>query len=154
MIAARVVHATPRRVRLRVPSQKGDAPWFAGVKRALEACSGVTAVAVNPATASVLVSHEGSFAEVERHARAAGLFETHAEPPHPRTLNALHDRLTALDESLRRRSEGQIDLRTLGFVALLGGSAYQLARGDFLPAGGALLMQALSVLSGARRRTP
>ena len=41
-----------------------------------------------------------------------------------------------------------MDLRVVTVGALLGGSAYQLVRGNFLPAGGTMLVQALSVLFG------
>lgn len=151
--AARIAHTAPGRIRLRVPAEKGNVAFFARVSESLRACPAVKEVFVNPLTASILLQHEGGLADIEAHARAEDLFEIHPEPPQPHTLNALHDRLTALDESLRRSSDGRADLRTLGVLVLAGGSLYQLARGDFLPAGGALLMQAIGILSRARERT-
>ena len=56
------------------------------------------------------------------------------------------------NDALRRRTKNTADLRSVAFTALLGGSIYQMVRGDFLPAGGTMLMQAIDVLLGMTRR--
>ena len=74
MIPARIAHATARRVRLRVPSRKGDAGFFEEVARRLHECAAVEDVAINPRTGSVLVRHRGDFDAVTAHATSRGLF--------------------------------------------------------------------------------
>jgi hypothetical protein len=141
------------RLRLRIPSRRGDAEFHAELERAMRGVEGVTDVHVNPTTASVLLSHEGEADEVLRAAEARGLFEVAAETPRATPLAHLYDRLAEADRDLVARTEGRWDLATLGFYALLGGSIVQLARGKFMPAGATLALQAFGlVLKQAERR--
>jgi hypothetical protein len=49
------------------------------------------------------------------------------------------------------RTKGSVDLRTLAFLSLLGGGAYQIVRGHALPAGVSLVVQAFDVLFAVPR---
>lgn len=168
-VAAHLAHATTRRARLRLPSAKGDDAFFHRVLQELQQCPAVTRVSVNAATASVLVCHLGDLDAVARHAEARGLFEVRdrlpavgaesgravgaGSAPRPRTLDGLRRLVVSTDEQLRLQSRGAVDLRTIAFGALLGGSAYQLARGKFLPVGGTMLLQACALLFGGTVRS-
>ena len=157
-VAAHVVHATSGRARLRLPSVKGDAGFFARVKDELRRFAPVEDVHVNARTGSVLVHHSGAFEAVARHAHERDLFDVEeqypasdAAPPSPTAARAtVHVRsfLVHADETIRRQTKGAVDLRLVTFAALLGGSAYQLVQGKFLPAGGTMLAQAMTVLFG------
>jgi hypothetical protein len=167
--SATLVHATRGRARLRLPSAKGDAAFFRRLEEELRNCVGVTDVKVNARTGSVLVRHGGDLDVVARHARAHGLFDLREreerdeqEPRtdeaaraglsrHARALDEIENAIRDADKSLRRRTNGAVDLQALAFGALVGGSAYQLVRGKFLPAGGTMLVQALSLLFGSAR---
>jgi len=172
--SAVLVHATRGRARFRLPSAKGDAKLFHRIQEGLAKCAGVADVKVNPRTGSVLVRHRGDLDVVARHAREQGLFELRDQMPgeheqrlrdedrreangrggltrHARTLEEIEKAIREADESLRRRTKGAVDLQALAFGALLGGSAYQLVRGKFLPAGGTMLVQALGLLFGSVR---
>lgn len=160
-VAAHLVHATAGRARLRMPSAKGNARFFARVKDELGKLELVRAVKVSPFTASVLVRHSGHFDAVARHAHANDLFDVVEEPSgggdvgrsptEARAVEHLRAFLVHADESLRQKTRGTVDLRVVAFGALVSGSAYQLAQGKFLPAGGTMLMQALSLLFGRVR---
>jgi len=155
-VAAYVVHATSGRARLRLPSVKGDAGFFARVRDELRRFAPVEDVHVNARTGSVLVRHSGAFDAVARHAHESDLFDVEEQretsdgaPPSPTAARAtVHVRafLVRADETIRRQTNGAVDLRLVTFAALLGGSAYQLARGNFLPAGGTMLAEAMNVL--------
>jgi hypothetical protein len=162
--AAHIAHVTRGRARLRVPSVKGDARFFQRVEEELRKCPAVIDVTVNPSTASVLVRHRGDFDAVARHAETHALFDIREPPqgdgtddgrgrlvPSVSTIDEIRDAVIAADDELRRRTNGAVDWRTLAFGALLGGSAYQLVRGKFLPAGGTMLLQALDLLFGRAR---
>jgi hypothetical protein len=160
---AHLAHATRGRARLRLPASKGDARAFRRIEDELRKCPSVIDVATNAATASVLVRYRGDFDAVSRHAEAQALFEIQASDParadeggsfagpSSRTLDELRRALGTADERLRQRTSGRVDLGTVAFGALLGGSIYQLARGEFLPVGGTMLMQAIGVLFGRPR---
>jgi len=150
---ASIVHRMPGRVRLRVPEKRDDATYFGELESALRGVDGVAEVVVNPTTASVLVHVELEAEPVLRAAEALGLFEIAEEPPRGTPIAHLYERLREADRRLALRTEGRWDLATLGFYALLGGSAVQLVRGKFMPAGATLAIQALGlVLKQAERR--
>ncbi len=108
----------------------------------------------------MLVRHRGEFGAVAEHARAQALFEL-CEPvsePEQRsegdtlTLGQLRTSIVRANESLRSRTDGSLDLKTIGVAALLAGGVYQCAKGNFLPAGGTMLIQALDLVFGTPRR--
>jgi hypothetical protein len=155
---ASIVHRMPGRLRLRIHEKRDDTSYFAELDAALRRIDGVDDVVVNPATSSALLhldtALEGGASEaVLRAGEALGLFEIAEEPPRGTPLAHLYERVLEADRRLAERTEGRWDLATLGFYALLGGSAVQLVRGKFMPAGATLMIQALGlVLKQAERR--
>ena len=157
-VAAHVVHATVGRARLRLPSMKGDERFFARVREELRQLPSVRDVHVNALTGSVLVRHDGDFDAIARDAHERDLFDVEGPrvvdveaPPSPTAARAtehVREVLLHADEAIRLRTKGAIDLRIVAFSALVAGSAYQLVQGKFLPAGGTMLAQAMSVLFG------
>jgi hypothetical protein len=55
---AHVAHQTPRRLRLRIPARRNDAPFFAWLERELLARPGVAQVECSPLAASVAITGE------------------------------------------------------------------------------------------------
>lgn len=138
------VHRTRTRVRLRVPERRGDEAFFASIERAIAAAPGVSGVRVDARTASVLVCHDGDLERLAEHAARARLFAW--EPERDRdVLVEMREHLRAADVSLHARTGGRWSLDAIAFYALLGAGAYQISRGEVLPAGVALLTMALSM---------
>ena len=69
-----MAHASGGRTRVRVPSRRGDAEFFAACAARLAEFDGVLAVTPRALTASLLVEHDGDFGGIAERARAAGLF--------------------------------------------------------------------------------
>jgi hypothetical protein len=152
---ARLVHHIHGRARLRVPTRRGDARWFAEIERALGECALVRAAHGNPLTGSLLLAHEGELEEIERFALSHGLFAiVHPDPESDPVLRGLQERLGLLDTQLKEASAGAWGLSSAAFYALLAATAYQFARGEVFPAGGALLMQAIGVVMRAGETRP
>lgn len=157
--SAYVVHRMRGRTRVRIPSQKAHPEYFAVLEKALLECPGVQGITTSAVTGSVVVQHEADLDAVVQFAADRGLFRV--EPLNPESdqlLAGIHDRLGVLDAQLKDRTEGQWGLGSLSFYGLLGASVYQLYKGEFLPAGGTLFIQAFKVLvraaEGARRPRP
>jgi hypothetical protein len=72
--AAEVLHSIDGRTRLRVPSRAGEVPFFSALADTLAALDGVMSVRARPLTGSVLVTHDGAFADIAARAEAANLF--------------------------------------------------------------------------------
>jgi hypothetical protein len=132
--AARVTHFTTRRLRIRVPEKRRDAAFFSLVADRLAAWDSVERVETNPLTGSILVyftdahrlfaeaAAKNDLLDIDFDAIEAGL----AEPVVTRA--ALRSFETA-EVALRRWTNDQVDVRSVLFLLLLAGGAYQLLRG-------------------------
>ncbi|CAK0754236.1 hypothetical protein CCP3SC1_220039 [Gammaproteobacteria bacterium] len=72
---ALVTHSSPGRLRLKVPSVRGEEEWFLAAQTQLATCAEVREVEVNSHTASILVHHNGNADVVFNWAQTQGLFE-------------------------------------------------------------------------------
>jgi hypothetical protein len=129
-VRAHVVHHVPGRVRLRVPSRRGDRHFFDAVGSKLGALDGVSAVRTNAATGSVLIRHDGPLHALLAQALGsplAELVELDLNAP------AIAERVRAMsvdaDRTIRRFTNGEFDLTTAAAFALVGAAAVQLLRG-------------------------
>lgn len=120
---ALVEHELPGRLRLRVPSRRGDRPFFEAVSERIAGLAGVRRVRANPLTGSLLVEHATSAAAIAALAREHGSFDLIAPGalPAPREVPAAPARPAVLPDPL-----------SLAAAGLAGAGAYQLARGRVL----------------------
>jgi hypothetical protein len=150
---AYVAHNVEDRTRLRIPSRKGDAAFFAGVERALAACEGVAYVETNPMTGSVLLRHTAPIADLTSYALEHQLFTLQPYTlPANTVLNTVSDRLDQAERTLQQMTHGAFDLNELLFVGLLGAVAVQVLRGKTLGPASALLSYAAAVLAVHRAK--
>ena len=52
------MHALPGRIRFRIPGKRGDRSYFEKLVTAVGQCSGLQRLAINPATASILIHYD------------------------------------------------------------------------------------------------
>ncbi|MGH7100527.1 MAG: HMA2 domain-containing protein [Stellaceae bacterium] len=151
---ARIAHATANRVRLKVPTRRHDHAYFQNVAERLRTCRAIERVAVNPATASILV-HFSDPARLWREAMNGNdLFRIVPGPlsagarsePDPPLLTQLQDTLAATDGSLRRWTGGSLDLRTTVFATLFVAGVQQFAQGNVAAPAATLLWYAATVI--------
>jgi|APFre7841882724_1041349.scaffolds.fasta_scaffold15509_3 hypothetical protein len=87
--SAEILHSIDGRTRLRVPARAGDAPFFAALADSLVALDGVIAVRTRPLIGSVLVFHDGAFADIAARVKAANLVAIEkAAAPSPAAASA------------------------------------------------------------------
>lgn len=130
--AAHIGHRTAERIRIKIPSRKGETAYFFAVKEALLKNASMDSLEVNPDTGSVLV--KGAQVDVASIASAgekSALFKLETRPPKVEPLSKkiaapFHD----LGRSINRFSGGELDLQGAAFLGLLGVGLYQLVRGD------------------------
>jgi hypothetical protein len=130
---ARIGHRTSRRVRLKVPSQKGRSDYFARLQQELSREKKLGKVEVNPLTASVLI-HECSvdIEAIAEYGESHGLFQLQTEEEEPVPISRrVVEPLGSLSERIRAFSGGTLDLAGVAFLALLFIGGYQIARGEF-----------------------
>lgn len=64
----------PGRLRIRIPSKRGDASYFRDITGKLSEHSAITGIIANPATGSLLIRHESGLSLIMQHAIDLGLF--------------------------------------------------------------------------------
>lgn len=126
-------HQSPGRLRLRIPSQRGQVPFFDKAAQQLAQCPGVERIEANPLTASILVVPGISTAELANYAESKRLFQF-AEPESlsPPVTEMLAVSFRGLNQELRRLSGGMVDIGTLAFAALVTGAIIQWQKGHIL----------------------
>jgi hypothetical protein len=130
---ALVRHNSQGRIRIKVPDKRGDIQYFTSLAENLSMQDGVDLLEVNPLTSGVLVMGEGlSEQALAEWGEKAGMFalETTLLPAHSPAQAAVEP-IRRVNQKLRSFSGGDLDLATVGFLALLGTGVYQLLRGNF-----------------------
>jgi copper chaperone CopZ len=129
---ARITHRTPERLRLKIPSRKGDYPYFDSLRRQLSNLPGVKSVEVNPMTGSLLFLLEPG-REISL-AKAAGNYFTLLEED-PGTLT-LQDAVANLFGEINRKigsfTGGGLDLRSFVFAGCVALGIYQISIGNIV----------------------
>jgi len=131
---AHIGHRTAERLRIRIPSRKGDAAYFSEVGKSLSEHGAVSSLEVSPRTASVLIKGfqpdlESIISVGEEHA----LFKLEDSAPKAKLLSRkIAAPFRDLGRSIDRFSGGEIDLAGAVFLGLIGWGITQLARGNFV----------------------
>ncbi|HYE36872.1 HMA2 domain-containing protein [Methylocaldum sp.] len=150
MVSAFVIHELPGRLRLRIPEKRSDAVFFADLAERLTQCPGVTRVAPNALTGSVLLLHssETRAVDVAKYAEQSALFSVKPVSAAPvRTLGQhASEGLDAFDRSLNSVSGGLVDLQSVFFLLLLGLAVHQARRGQLLVPAVSLLWEAIGLV--------
>lgn len=145
--AAEVRHALSRRTRVAITERRGQSEYFAVVAQALEGYAGVTAVAANPVTGSLLINHGQPFDEIAAYAEAQGLFRLQSAQVATHTPAAQAAvGLAVMDNVLQRFTEGDLNARSVMLLTLIALAAVQAARGHVLGPASTLLWAALSLV--------
>jgi hypothetical protein len=130
--AAFVTHLTSGRLRLKIPSARGDRDYLAEIGRKLSGIAGVNRIEINPATGSILILYDSLGLEgLSDFALEQGLFELTTVGPQKEPLSKrIVKPLSEVSASVRRLSGGELDLPGLVFITLLGVGAVQILRGN------------------------
>ncbi len=129
---ARITHIISGRLRIKIPSKKGDTSYFESLKQKFSGCNKVQKVEANAVTAGVLLLHDADIKDISKFAEENRLFRVESQRPErtvpvKRIRNGFED----LNRRITRLTGGELDLPSTGFVSLLFLSIYQIARGNF-----------------------
>jgi hypothetical protein len=125
---ARVAHALPGRVRIRIAARQRERAYFDDVARALAECDGVRDVRASALTGSVLVIHTTTLEAIAAFGAQRGLFalapgahevalaRERSWPIAKNAKNAKHDPLARSDTRARRLSASLASLGALQTV--------------------------------------
>ncbi|OEU48761.1 MAG: hypothetical protein BA872_01770 [Desulfobacterales bacterium C00003060] len=129
---ARITHSTSARLRIKIPSKKGDNSYFESLEQSLSGCNGVQGVETSPVTGSVLLFHDANMKGISRFAEEKGLFKVGTWGGEPTPLvRRVRAGFEDLDRRTKRLTGGQLDLSSAVFFSLISLSIYQIVRGNF-----------------------
>jgi hypothetical protein len=138
---AHITHASKGRVRIKLPSRKGDHAFFAALKDKLPdllETPGIQRIDMNPATGSILVIHQLDFKAsdislVSQFLEQKGLFKLKANgiPGTPVSHN-IAKTFKGINQQITNFTSGEIDLQSLTLLGLLGLGIFQISRGQFM----------------------
>jgi Heavy metal associated domain 2 len=138
---AHITHTSKGRVRIKIPSRKGDYPYFSGLKDKLPdllETPGIQRIEMNPTTGSILVIHEldfkaTDFSIVSEFLEQKGLFKLgfNGSPGIPVSRNIART-FQDLNQQITGFTRGEIDLRSLALIGLIGLGLYQVSRGQLM----------------------
>ena len=149
---AHVSHRMSCRLRIKIPSKKGDGAFFSALKGRLHDCPGVAAVSVSPQTGSALILHDCETQEIFAYAKSHELFVPRRSA-HPRKtlFSRVANTFRGYNRDLKTLTDGEMDIPSLAFLTLLVSGIYQIARGNVvIPAWYTAFYYALGVFSASR----
>jgi hypothetical protein len=131
---AEIAHSSRTRLRIRIPSRKGDAAYFMTIAERFSGCEGIEDIEVNPRTASLLFIHETDAARITEYAASHGIFHVAATSltrEHPSLYDGVTASFNTVDGKIKEFTKNELDLNSMAFLALVGAGVYKIAKGDF-----------------------
>jgi len=138
---AHITHASKGRLRIKVPSRKGDYAFFSTLKGKLPdllETPGIQRIEMNAATGSILVIHEldfkaSDYSLVSQFLEQKGFFKLGANnsPGVPVSQN-IAKTFQGFNRQITDFTSGEIDLQSLALIGLLGLGLFQISRGQFM----------------------
>ena len=110
-----IEHQLPGRLRLRIPTRRGDVSFFQRVVQALSECPEIEEVYATPLTGSILVRHSGSVQAITAAAAERKFFEVGDRPEKARQVPPA--------------SSSPLDAAATGLAGL---AVFQIARGQVI----------------------
>jgi hypothetical protein len=139
---AYISHVSTGRMRIKIPSKKGDSSFFSGLKDEISKFSefpGIQKVEVNPTTGSMLVTHNldlnpAYLTLIKGYIEQKNLFKFKPVESSPRTplSGNIAETFKKANKELVNFTKGELDVRSLATIGFLGLGIVQLSRGQFM----------------------
>jgi hypothetical protein len=129
-----IAHASTGRLRIKIPSQKGNLAALKSQGDQLAACPGILSIEVNPGTGSILLLHQTTVREIAEYARSKNLFSLQ-EQKGPKVPSAdlrrnLGETFKSVDRRIQNLTDGDMDLSGFALAALIVAGTAQILAGN------------------------
>jgi len=138
---AYITHATKERLRIKIPLRKGDRAFFSALKDHLSKFSefpGIQKIELNPMTGSILVIHTLDFNPayltlLRGYVEQKGLFKIGpSNSSHASVSVNIAQTFKNADKEINDFTGGELDIRSLALIGLIGLGLFQISRGQFM----------------------
>ena len=138
---AYISHVTKGRMRIKIPSKKGDRSFFSGIQDEISKFSefpGIRKIEVNSTTGSMLVTHTldlnpAYLTLIKGYIEEKNLFKFKTVESSP---NSISENIAATFKNANKElinfTKGELDVRSLATIGFLGLGLLQLSRGQFM----------------------
>ncbi len=127
-------HQTSERLRLKIPSKKGDIAYFSSLRKEFSNNQGIKGIEVNPLTGSVLFIHNANKDTITELAEAKSLFRL-VEKVENTEGSSLSSKISEAFKDLNKQvgsfTGREIDIPGIAFLGLLAVGIFQISRGNF-----------------------
>jgi hypothetical protein len=125
-------HYTRERLRIKVPSKKGNASYFSSLEANFANLRGVTKVEANALTGSLLLIHAVDLKAIAAFAENNGLFKLHNASRRTTALSGNIARtFKDFDTRVKKFTGNEMDVPGIAFIMLVGFGVYEIGRGNF-----------------------
>jgi len=125
-------HKTSGRMRLKIPSKKGNRGYFTFLTEQLSGISGIEKIEANPLTGSVLFLYTCGTEAIAEHAETNSIFKLNGLNQYPTNLHQrISNTFKGINDRVKGVTGGEMDMGTLAFLVLAGAGIYQISRGNF-----------------------
>jgi hypothetical protein len=129
-----IAHASSGRLRVKIPSQRGNLGALKSYGDQFAACPGVLSIEVNPVTGSILLIHQTTVREIAEYARSRNLFSLE-EQKGPKVPSAdlrrnLGETFKSFDRQIQNLTDGDMDLSGFALAALIAAGTAQILTGN------------------------
>ena len=132
-----IAHASTGRLRIRIPSQKGNLTALKSLGDQLAACPGILSIEVNPGTGSILLLHQSIVQEIAEYARSRNLFSLEEQKssrmPSAELRRNLGEPFKSVDRQIQNLTDGEMDLSGFAMAALVVAGSAQILMGNAGP---------------------
>lgn len=155
-----ITHATQGRVRIKIPSKKSDAAYFASLKEksaALSELPGIQRIEANPLTGSILVLHTLDLEAIDlglvaQYGEFNQLFRLRESLPVQRPASGRREQsLRENNGQAGSRTGSEIDPKVLAILGFVGVAIIQLKRGHIMMPAITALWYAYSLMKERQR---
>ena len=136
-----ITHFISGRVRIKIPSKKGDDAYFLSIKEHFSSFPGVQKIEINSLTGSILILHSFDpdsldVKELKAYTELNSLFKLEGGAPGwngpvLNIRNRFRETFQGMNQKMKDITSEEIDLPTLAFLLLLGVGVYQISAGNF-----------------------
>lgn len=130
---ALLCHITKGRIRVKIPSKKGDKNYFELVKETFKNSGMIKDITINPTSCSCIIYSDESVDKIKEYAQSKELFNLKLIDVEKRKIinYTIKQTFGNFDNKIRRFFNNEIDLAGATLIALIGLTVYQIGRGNF-----------------------
>ena len=127
-----VCHSSPGRIRIKVPSRKGNTAYFSNLNDHFSHLEGVKEVEANVLTGSVVFIHVADLKSISAFAEEHSLFKfIKLESGTPALSRKVVKAFSDFDKGVKRFTGNEVDVPGVAFLTLLGFGIYEISGGNF-----------------------